>query len=101
MNKFYLEGNFAPVRDEVAAYDLPVHRGVLVVRLGSGGPAARAGMRAGDIIVAVAGQPVRNLVDLRTAITGRKVGETVDVAVRREKMSLTLKVTLAEQGAPR
>ena len=79
-----------------SAYDLPVDHGVLVARLGPRGPAARAGMRAGDIIVAVAGHPVKSLGELRVAIGQHKIGETVDLAVRREKTTVTIKVTLAE-----
>jgi serine protease Do len=79
-----------------AAYDLPVDRGVLVAKLDPRGPAAKAGMRAGDIIVAIGGQPVKSLADLRTAVGQHKVGAVVDMAVRREKSSVTLKVTLAE-----
>ena len=79
-----------------SAYDLPVDHGVLVARLDPRGPAARAGMRAGDIIVALGGHPVKSLGELRIAIGQHKIGETVDLAVRREKTSVTLKVTLAE-----
>src|SRR6058998_426719 len=79
-----------------SAYDLPVDHGVLVARLDPRGPAARAGVRAGDIIVAVAGHPVKSLGELRVAIGQHKIGETVDLAVRRAKTSVTLKVTLAE-----
>src|SRR5262245_63376976 len=79
-----------------AAYDLPVDRGVLVAKLDPRGPAAKAGMRAGDIIVAIGGQPVKSLADLRTAVGQHKIGAVVDMAVRREKSSVTLKVTLAE-----
>jgi len=79
-----------------SAYDLPVDHGVLVARLDPRGPAARAGMRAGDIIVALGGHPVKSLGELRGAIGQHKIGETVDLAVRREKTSVTLKVTLAE-----
>jgi len=79
-----------------AAYDLPVDRGVLVAKLDPHGPAAKAGMRAGDIIVAIGGQPVKSLADLRTAVGQHKVGAVIDMAVRREKNSVTLKVTLAE-----
>ena len=79
-----------------SAYDLPVDHGVLVARLDPRGPAARAGMRAGDIIVAVAAHPVKSLGELRVAIGQHKIGETVDLAVRRAKTSVTLKVTLAE-----
>ena len=78
------------------AYELPVERGVLVVRLDPKGPAARAGMKPGDIIVTIAGQAVKNLSELRVEIARHKIGETVDVAVRRQKASMTLKVTLAE-----
>src|SRR2546425_3821876 len=79
------------------AYDLPVERGVLVVRLDPKGPAARAGMKPGDIIVAIAGQPVKNLSELRVEIARHKIGETVDVAGRRPKASMARKVTLAER----
>jgi S1-C subfamily serine protease len=79
-----------------AAYDLPVDRGVLIAKLDPRGPAAKAGMRAGDIIVAIRGHPVKSLADLRTAVGQYKVGDVVDMAVRREKTSVTLKVTLAE-----
>jgi len=79
-----------------AAYELPVDRGVLIARLDPRGPAAKAGMRAGDIIVAIAGQPVKSLADLRSAVGQHKVGDVIVMAVRREKTSVTLKVTLAE-----
>jgi serine protease Do len=79
-----------------AAYDLPVDRGVLIAKLDPRGPGAKAGLRAGDIIVAIGGQPVKSLADLRTAVGQHKVGEAVDMTVRREKSSVTLKVTLAD-----
>src|SRR5262249_57066829 len=79
-----------------AAYDLPGARGVLVAKLDPRGPAAKAGMRAGDIIVAIGGQPVKSLADLRTAVGQHKVGDGVDLAARREKYSGTLKVRLAQ-----
>ena len=79
-----------------AAYDLPVDRGVLIARLDPRGPAAKAGMRAGDIVVAIGGQPVKSLGDLRSAVGQHKVGDVIVMAVRREKTSVTLKVTLAE-----
>src|SRR5437867_2273817 len=59
----------------------------------SGGPLVRM---AGDVIGALGGHPVKSLGELRVAIGQHKIGETVDLAVRREKTSVTLKVTLAE-----
>ena len=79
-----------------AAYDLPVDRGILIARVDPRGPAAKAGMRMGDIIVAISSHPVKSLADLRTAVAKHKVGDVVDMAVRREKASVTLRVTLAE-----
>lgn len=79
-----------------SAYDPPVDRGVLVTRLDRGGPGGRAGLRAGDIIVALAGQPVKTLGELRSAIMRHKIGETVELTVRRKQSVVTLKVTLAE-----
>ena len=79
-----------------SAYGLPAERGVLIARLDPRGPAARAGLRPGDIVVAVAGQPVKNLGELRGEMGRYKAGETVELAVRRERASTTVKVTLGE-----
>src|SRR3989442_5624307 len=77
-----------------SAYDLPVDHSVLVARLGPRGPAARAGMRAGDIIVAGAGAPGESLGGLRGALGQHKIGENVELAGRREKTTGTPKVNL-------
>ena len=55
---------------------LPVERGVLVVELESGGPAAIAGLKPGDTIVGFKGAPIKSIDDLHR----RLVAAEIDVA---------------------
>lgn len=59
------------------------------------GPAAMAGMKAGDRIVNIGGKKVANIYDYMAATRGNKAGETVDVVVLREGKEVPLKVTLS------
>jgi len=69
--------------------------GAVVGDLTAGGPAEQAGMRAGDIIVAVGGAAVRTPDDVAAAIQDRHPGETVAVTVLRDGARVTLDVHLA------
>ncbi len=57
-------------------------------------PAARAGFKAGDVVVKVGETSVVDAADFERALLGRPAGETVEVSVRRvdrvEKLSMTL-----------
>jgi serine protease Do len=77
-------------------YGLTERRGALVSSVGSGGPAAKAGMEPGDLIVEFNGKPVPNRDQLVAMVTSTKPGTTVPVKVRREKKELTLNVTVDE-----
>ncbi|HUG43577.1 MAG TPA: M28 family peptidase, partial [Acidobacteriota bacterium] len=60
---------------------------VLGVRLSGviqNGPAQKAGIRAGDIIVELAGRSIENIYDYTFAIEGLKIGESVRIVVLRE-----------------
>jgi S1-C subfamily serine protease len=84
------------------AYNLPVDHGVVVVPQ-PGSPAERAGMRAQDIIVAVDGQKISTVGDLRRELFRKRPGDSVRVEVVREGRRLTLTVVLTElrSGLPR
>jgi regulator of sigma E protease len=58
----------------------------------SGSPADKAGLRSGDVVVAVAGQPVFTPEELMQAIQ-RRAGQTFDVVVERNGRRVTLTVT--------
>ena len=74
--------------------------GAGVVEVVPGGPAEKVGIKAGDVIVAVAGQPTATTQALSVALAGQKVGATVPVEVLRDGATQTLRVTLAELKAP-
>jgi putative serine protease PepD len=59
-----------------------------------GGPADKAGIQAGDIIVAIDGRPVTSSVELIVAIRAKAVGETAQLTVRRGSRELNVTVTL-------
>jgi regulator of sigma E protease len=65
---------------------------VLVIDVVSGSPAETAGLKTGDIITSVAGQPVTGFESLQTAIAAR-LGQPVSLGVTRDGQSLTLDLT--------
>ena len=62
-----------------------------------GGPAEKGGIRVGDRVVTIGGQPVRGADDLSAAVNDRKPGEKVDITVERGGQRRTLTVTLGTQ----
>lgn len=77
--------------------------GALVVNVQPGGPAERGGLRRGDVIVSVAGRPVRTPADVVQAVDGAGVGTPLAIVVRRsgETVPLTVvPVDLRRAGQP-
>jgi S1-C subfamily serine protease len=67
-----------------------------------GGPAAVAGLRDGDVIVEIAGNPVGRMSDLVRHLRALSPGERVALVVEREgePVPVTVEVTLTERTAP-
>jgi S1-C subfamily serine protease len=57
-----------------------------------GGPAEKAGLRGGDIIVEFGGQQIKNIYDYTYAMDAVKIGKPADVVVLREGQRLKLSV---------
>ena len=74
--------------------------GLPVLRLAEGGPAARAGVEEGDLVVTVGGTPVRSAGEFHYHVGRRGPGETVELGLRRGKKSLALAVR-TEQFTPK
>ncbi|MEK9967759.1 MAG: DegQ family serine endoprotease [Ferrovibrio sp.] len=72
--------------------------GVLVGEVWRGGPADRAGLHAGDVVLAIDGREVNDPQALRFRIATRKLGETASLDVLRRGQRLGLRIAL--QDAP-
>lgn len=71
--------------------------GVLVGEAVAGGPAARAGIRAGDVIVSIAGKPTPSTTGLSEVLATLRPGQRVAVRiVRQDATEATVQVTLGE-----
>jgi hypothetical protein len=68
--------------------------GVLLSGVSEGLPAAKAGLKEGDRIVELAGQPVKSLEGYMAIMGGQKAGSTIEVAVIRGKDRQVFKVKL-------
>jgi serine protease Do len=77
-------------------FRLPVREGVIITTVGGGTPAASAGLRQGDIVVAVNGEPVRQGADLRRAIRERSAGDQIRLRVLRPDGERELVARLGE-----
>jgi len=72
-------------------------RGVRFADITPGSPAAKAGLKAGDILVKFGKDAVQNLYDFTYALRAHKAGDEVEVEVLRGNGSLTAKVLLTER----
>lgn len=77
-------------------YSLPVDKGVLIVQVARGGPAARAGLESGDVLLQVDSKPVGDLGDLLREVRMRKVGSEVEVIVARGSQKYSTMIVLQE-----
>jgi serine protease Do len=84
--------DFAPIRTNRI-------QGMLVHRLAERGPAARAGLREGDVIVGADGHELASPAELPMLLTSKQVGETMALKVWRDGELLDLRYQISE--APR
>ncbi|NEO98825.1 MAG: PDZ domain-containing protein [Symploca sp. SIO2E9] len=67
-------------------------QGVLIARVMPNSPAARAGLRAGDIILKIDTQPVKAASDVQKSVQKTKVGSTLRMELRRNQQNINLEV---------
>jgi S1-C subfamily serine protease len=112
VDRGYLGISSATVDKTLKDLNLPVDHGALVQSVASGGPADKAGIRAGDlpatldnhpiqlggdIITKIAGKEIRTKDDLQAAVADHKSGDTVKVTLWRASKVKTVEVTLGER----
>ncbi len=87
-----------PLNDQLREYfGVKGGGGVLVRHVREKGPAAEAGMRAGDVIVKIDDQEIDGGGDLRRALRERR-GQTIRITVIRDRRERSLNATLPEKG---
>ena len=83
---------FTEVNPELGGY-FGVSQGLLATRVSEGTPAARSGLRSGDVITHAGGKPVRNVAELRAVV--RQAGDRkqlpVTIVRQRARRDLTLR----------
>lgn len=84
-------------KDLAEGLNLDGVQGVLINDVFSDSPAEKAGIKAGDVVLAVDGQPVTAAKDLQFIVAKRSVGSTVDLTVNREGKTMHVKVKLGER----
>ena len=93
----YLGASLQPVDRAMAdALGLKEARGALVAAVEKGSPAEAAGLRAGDVVTAVGGAPVRNSRELARAVADLEPGVRAELHVHRDGGEQVLAATVAE-----
>jgi serine protease Do len=81
-----------------ASVGLPALPAPLVRAVTQDGPAARAGIRAGDLLMAAGGRPLRSVADVHAALAAAGHGGRLGVRLLRGTSQLELQVSLAKGG---
>ena len=84
------------LRRVVRFYDLPSESGVIVASVTNGSPAQKAGLREGDVILAMDGKTVAGVDDLHRLLTDARVGASSRLTVLRHTEKLELNVVPEE-----
>jgi serine protease Do len=91
----------APSRDDAKAFGLPDQKGAVVQDFTANSPAQKAGIEAGDVIVAIDDNPVERVAQLQRTVASYEPGDKVDVKVIRYGKAMSFTVKLAEAELPR
>jgi serine protease Do len=83
------------------SFGLPRPEGALVASVEKDGPAARAGIEAGDVILKLNGEPVHDSSELPVKIAGLSPGTRVELEIWRHHAMRDIEVTLGSMGGTR
>jgi serine protease Do len=81
-------------------FGAPDGEGILIREVTSASPAEKAGLKAGDVIIKLDGERVRNLNDLRERLRDKREKKTVAVSVLRKGAESTFNVEIEQPKPP-
>ena len=94
----WLGVNIQDIDSDLQSYfSLPDRQGVLVAKVLEEGPAARAGIREGDVIRSYEGHPTQNSRDLMKQVGHAPVGRRVKLGLLRDKKEVTVVLEIGER----
>ncbi|MCM0594414.1 MAG: HhoA/HhoB/HtrA family serine endopeptidase [Gloeotrichia echinulata DVL01] len=83
-------------KDPNSTIEIPELNGVLVMRVIPNSPAARAGIRRGDVIVQIDGKPITTAEQLQNVVEESRLGQVLQLKVQRGNQTQQLSVRTAE-----
>jgi serine protease Do len=87
--------------EEAKSTGAEVGEGAFVGRVMPDAPGAKAGVKSGDVVIAVADKPVRDPDDVIQVVQATPVGEKIPMTVLRKGKKITLTVEVARRPAPK
>ena len=79
--------------------DVDLQGGIYIIKVASGGPAWKAGLRTNDIITKFDGENISSVSDLRDKIAAKGIGSTVNLTIMRSGNEMNVDVKLEEMPA--
>jgi serine protease Do len=102
VHRAYLGVMIQPVTQPLAEqFGVKVHQGVLVTEVQPDTPAAKAGLKAGDVILEFAGKQVSSPRELQGIVEQAKIGSKQSLLLLRDGKRMTIEVTCGEQTGER
>ena len=95
ISKPYIGVTVGDVGEEAQGYGMP--KGASIRSVVENGPAAKAGVQAGDIVTAANGQEITCGDDLVKIVSGLNVGDELELTVYRKNETVSIKVTIEEK----
>jgi Do/DeqQ family serine protease len=78
-------------------FKLPIQSGVLITGVLQDGPASKGGLKPGDVVVAVAGKPVKTTAQLLNSVAALTPGQSASFGVQRGGQALEVQVDVAQR----
>ena len=83
------------------SFGLPVREGVLITGVLANGPAARGGLKPGDVVVQVAGHAVANVTQLMAAVAELRPASETTIGLQRGDKAMELTLTVGQRPKAR